>query len=64
MPWEIAIDGKRCITIVDEQRHRLQVYIKELDYVEPQFNLQTWVEASWRAEEALLPEEEVLPEGD
>ena len=38
-PVAIAVDDKRRIIIVDEQRHRLQLYIKELDYVEPQFNL-------------------------
>ena len=38
-PTAVGIDDKRRIVIVDQQRSRLQVYIKEKDYVEPQFNL-------------------------
>ena len=38
-PTGIDIDDQRRIVVTDQQRHRLQVYIKEKDYVEPQFNL-------------------------
>ena len=38
-PTAVAVDGEQRIVIVDQQRHRLQVYVKEKDYVEPQFNL-------------------------
>ena len=38
-PTAVGIDDKRRIVIVDQQRSRLEIYIKEKDYVEPQFNL-------------------------
>ena len=38
-PTAIEIDDKRRIVITDEQRFRLQIYIKEKNYVDPQFNL-------------------------
>ncbi len=39
-PTHIAIDHERNrIIIVDQARRRLQIYVKEKDYVDPQFNL-------------------------
>ncbi len=38
-PVSVEIDDQRRIVIVDQQRNRLHIYIKEKDYVEPQFNL-------------------------
>ena len=38
-PSAVEIDDQRRIVIVDTQRNRLQIYIKEKDYVDPQFNL-------------------------
>ena len=38
-PVAVEIDGQGRIVVVDQQRSRLQIYIKETDYVEPQFNL-------------------------
>ncbi len=38
-PVAIEVDLEGRIAIVDQQRSRLQVYIKEKDYIEPQFNL-------------------------
>ena len=39
LPTAVEIDDHRRIVIVDQQRSRLQIYTKEKDYVEPQFNL-------------------------
>ena len=40
MPTAVAFDNvENKITVADTQRSRLQIYIKEEDYVEPQFNL-------------------------
>ena len=38
-PIAVEIDDKHRIIIVDQQRSRLQIYVKEKNYVEPQFNL-------------------------
>jgi len=38
-PAAIEINDDRQIVIADQQRNRLQVYVKEKDYVDPQFNL-------------------------
>lgn len=38
-PTAVEIDGQGRIVITDCQRNRLQVYVKEKDYVDPQFNL-------------------------
>ena len=38
-PTAVEIDDQGRIVITEQQRYRLQVYIKEKDYVEPQFNL-------------------------
>ena len=38
-PSAVEIDDRGRIVIADTQRQRLQIYIKEKDYVEPQFNL-------------------------
>lgn len=38
-PTAVKVNDTRQIIIADQQRHRLQVYVKEKDYVEPQFNL-------------------------
>ena len=38
-PVAVRIDDKSRIIVADQQRHRLQIYVKEKDYVEPQFNL-------------------------
>ena len=38
-PVAVAVDADGHIVIADQQRHRLQIYVKEKDYVEPQFNL-------------------------
>ena len=38
-PAAVKIDDKRRIVICEVQRSRLQVYVKEKDYVDPQFNL-------------------------
>ena len=38
-PSAVKIDEQRRIVITDIQRNRLQVYVKEKDYVDPQFNL-------------------------
>ena len=38
-PTQVEIDEMRRIFITDPQRSRLQIYIKEKDYVDPQFNL-------------------------
>ena len=38
-PSAVKFDRQRRIVITDVQRGRIQIYIKEKDYVEPQFNL-------------------------
>ena len=38
-PAAVEIDDHRRIVIVDRERCRVQIYVKEKDYVEPQFNL-------------------------
>ena len=38
-PTAVEIDKQRRIVIADQQRNRIQIYTKEKDYVEPQFNL-------------------------
>ena len=38
-PRGIAVDEQDRIIVVDSNRHRLQVYAKEKDYMDPQFNL-------------------------
>ena len=38
-PVGIAIDRQDRIVVADASRHRLQVYVKEKDYLEPQYNL-------------------------
>jgi len=38
-PTAVEIDDHRRIVIVDQQRSRLHIYIKEKDYADPQFNL-------------------------
>ena len=38
-PVAVEIDEQGRIVVVDQQRSRLQIYIKERDYAEPQFNL-------------------------
>ncbi len=38
-PAAVEIDDKRRIIISEIQRNRLQIYVKEKDYVDPQFNL-------------------------
>ena len=38
-PTAVKVDDRRRIVVVDQQRSRLQIYVKEKDYVEPQFNL-------------------------
>ena len=40
-PRGIAIDEQGRIIVVDSSRHRLQVYTKEKDYMDPQFNLKS-----------------------
>ena len=39
LPTGIAIDEQRRLVITDQMRNRLQIYIKERDYVDAQFNL-------------------------
>ena len=38
-PRGVAVDGRNRIAITDCMRGRVQVYVKDKDYVEPQFNL-------------------------
>ena len=38
-PTSVEIDEHGHIVITDSQRYRLQIYVKEKDYVDPQFNL-------------------------
>ena len=38
-PSAVEVDDQGRIVIADQQRNRLQVYIKERDYIDPQFNL-------------------------
>ena len=38
-PTTVETNDNRQIVIGDQQRNRIQIYIKEKDYVEPQFNL-------------------------
>ena len=40
LPTGVAFDETRGeLFIVDSQRNRLQIYLKDKDYVDPQFNL-------------------------